>query len=472
MRVSRSSILIGLLTLVLAGCETSPRSAPGSAVPAGVGRLVLTLNGPQRSPVELTAELTGIMLRAKAGGWFEVPMAPVTLDAVFLVGRQLPLADAPVPAGMYDRILLKFGRASVRQEGKTVNLSVPPGGFPVEVALEIQPGSTAAEFLTWDLDRAIEQEATLAPAFGVEPKAIGLRTTVAYVTNEESGTVSVLDRATGRAVASIQVGRGPRGIVVSPDLRWAYVLNGGGDSLTVIDVSTQRPLHTTNLELHAQAREMAISGRGNTIYIANTVLNSVSILDAENFGTIATIPVGISPVSLALDPRDARLLVVNQGSNSVSLIDTLSRRLVGSIPVEPGPTHVSVDSSPGMDRAYVASPLSTFVTVIAPSTSQVLRRLNVGPGAVATFPDRSPNRLFVVKEQQNRVTLYDMTVNAELGSIPVGRRPHRIALDPDRDKLYVVNRDSDSVTVLDRVSRRVETTIPVGKRPYGVAILR
>jgi YVTN family beta-propeller protein len=91
---------------------------------------------------------------------------------------------------------------------------------------------------------------------------------------------------------------------------------------------------------------------------------------------------------------------------------------------------------------------------------------------VATFPDRSPNRLFVVKEQQNRVTLYDMTVNAELGSISVGRRPHRIALDPDRDKLYVVNRDSDSVTVVDRVSRRVEATIPVGKRPYGVVVLR
>jgi YVTN family beta-propeller protein len=78
----------------------------------------------------------------------------------------------------------------------------------------------------------------------------------------------------------------------------------------------------------------------------------------------------------------------------------------------------------------------------------------------------------VVKEQQNRVALFDMNLNVELGSVQVGAKPFRIALDPTRDKLYVVNREGGSVTVLDRVSRRVERTIPVGKRPYGVVVLR
>jgi YVTN family beta-propeller protein len=91
---------------------------------------------------------------------------------------------------------------------------------------------------------------------------------------------------------------------------------------------------------------------------------------------------------------------------------------------------------------------------------------------VASLPDRIPNRLFVIKESQNRVTVFDMALNVEIGSIPVGRRPYRISLDPDRDKLLVVNREGDSVTVVDRVSRRVEATIPVGKRPYGVVALR
>jgi YVTN family beta-propeller protein len=441
-------------------------------IPPGQGRLVVTLNGPERSPFDLTVELTGLTLRARGGGWVEVPIGPVTLNSLELVRRQLPLADVSVLSGQYDQMVLKLGKARVRQEGRVADLSVPPEGFAIAVSVDIEPGTLTPLFITWDVERAIEREVFLAPAFTVEGKEPELRTVVAYVTNEESGTVSVVDRAKGRVVSTIQVGRAPRGIVVSPDIQRAYVVNGGGDTITVIDVSSQRAIHTANIEVHSQARELAISPRGQVLYVANTALNSVSVIDADSFGVIATVPVGISPVALAVDGRGTRLLVANQGSNTVSLIDTLSNRVVTAIAVDPGPVHIAVDPNPAVNRAFVASPISTFITVLDTSTGQVVRRINVGLGAVASLPDRIPNRLFVIKESQNRVTVFDMALNVEIGSIPVGRRPYRISLDPDRDKLLVVNREGDSVTVVDRVSRRVEATIPVGKRPYGVVALR
>jgi len=433
---------------------------------------VVTLNGPDRSPIDLSAELTGLMLHARGGGWAEVPITPVRLNSLEMVRRQLPIVDTPFLSGQYDLMRLKFGKASVRQEGKTVDLSVPPDGFTISVSIDLEPDSLTPLFITWDVERAIEKEVFLAAAFTVEGKEPELRTVVAYVTNEESGTVSVLDRTKDRVVSTIQVGRAPRAVVATPDIRRAFVLNGGGDSITVIDPSTNRALHTFNIEVHAQAREMALSPRGQTLYVANTALNSVSVIDAETLSPGATIPVGISPSALAVDQRGTRLLVANQGSNTVTLIDTFANRVVTTTPVDPGPVHIAVDETSGLDRAFVASPLSTFISVIDTSTGQVVRRLNVGPGAVASLPDRTPNRLFVVKEQQSRVTLFDMNLNVELGGVQVGAKPFRIALDPTRDKLYVVNREGGSVTVLDRVSRRVERTIPVGKRPYGIVVLR
>jgi YVTN family beta-propeller protein len=466
-------LILGLMAVVGVGCETAGRPAGvrGTARP-GMGRLVITLNGPDRSPIDLTAELTGIMLHTRGGGWFEVPLRPLTLNSVDIVRRQIPLADVSMPAGLYDQLTLKFSKATLRQEGKVLSLSVPPGGFTFSVPIDVEPGVVASLFASWDVERAIEGEVFLAAAFTFEGKEPELRGVVAYVTNEEGGTVSVVDRANDRVVSTIQTGRAPRGIAVEPDTRRAFVLNGGDDTLTVIDVNTHRPVHTLNLEVRARAQDVAVSPRGQTLLVANAALNSVSILDSASFAVAATVPVGISPVSVAVDPRGSRVLVANQGSNSVSAIDTFTNRVVATTSIDAGPVHIAVDPNPSADRAFVASPASAFMSVLAVSTGQVVRRLNVGPGAVASIPDLIPNRLFVVKGTQNRVAVFDTTLNVEIGGFPVGRGPYRIALDPDRDKVFVVNRDGDSVTVADRLSRRVEATIPVGKRPYAIAVIR
>jgi len=464
--------VIALVAALNSGCETPGRPAGRRVTPPGEGRLVVTLNGPERSPIDLTAELTELMLHVRGGGWFRIPITLTTLNSLDVVRRQIPLADAPLPSGSYDRMTLRFGKATLRQEGKTVDLSVPAEGFTLGVSVEIEPGALAPLFIMWDVERAVEREVFLAPAFTFHGKEPEVRAVVAYVTNEESGTVSVVDRARNQVVSTIQMGRAPRGIVVEPEARRAFVLNGGDDTITVIDVNTHRALHTFNLESQARAQELAISPLARTLYVANTALNSVTALDVESLGVKATVPVGLSPVALAVDQRSTRVLVANQGSNSVSLIDPFSNRVVGTVQVDQSPVHISVDPNLNADRAYVASPTSAFLTVLSLSSGQLVRRLSVGPGVVASLPDEIPNRLFLLKASQNRVVVFDAALNVEIGGFSVGRSPFRIARDPDRDKLFVVNREGNSVTVADRLSRRVEATIPVGKRPYGIAVVR
>ena len=45
----------------------------------------------------------------------------------------------------------------------------------------------------------------------------------ACVTNEHAGSLTIIDGATRRAIATIRIGRRPRGIHASPDGRWLYV---------------------------------------------------------------------------------------------------------------------------------------------------------------------------------------------------------------------------------------------------------
>src|SRR2546430_15183914 len=61
----------------------------------------------------------------------------------------------------------------------------------------------------------------------------------AYVPNERAGTVSVIDTASARVVATVKTGGKPRGIAATPDGRRLYVSDQPSGSLVVVDLATR-----------------------------------------------------------------------------------------------------------------------------------------------------------------------------------------------------------------------------------------
>ncbi len=60
---------------------------------------------------------------------------------------------------------------------------------------------------------------------------------VAYVVNNGSNNVSVIDATTDRVTATLPVGPGPSSIAVEPTGRAAYVTNLDGATLSVLDLT-------------------------------------------------------------------------------------------------------------------------------------------------------------------------------------------------------------------------------------------
>jgi YVTN family beta-propeller protein len=61
-----------------------------------------------------------------------------------------------------------------------------------------------------------------------------------YVTNQEGGTVSVIDTTTRGVTDTIQVGGHPHGMAIDPGSHTAYVADYNGGAVSVIDTSTRR----------------------------------------------------------------------------------------------------------------------------------------------------------------------------------------------------------------------------------------
>ena len=103
--------------------------------------------------------------------------------------------------------------------------------FPVLSVIDLE---TNHHLLHDRLDLSVVDQPVNLP-FDVALSADGQRAHIVYL---GSGDMSVIDLASRTVLAHLEVGDGPRGIVLTPDERTAYVANSLSDDVSVIDLTT------------------------------------------------------------------------------------------------------------------------------------------------------------------------------------------------------------------------------------------
>jgi YVTN family beta-propeller protein len=333
-----------------------------------------------------------------------------------------------------------------------------------------QPGGPAS-------DTAKSANATVQGPYGV------------YVTNEVSGDLSVIDPATHRLIATLPLGKRPRGIRVAPDRAELYIaLSGSPISRPGTDESKLPPpdraadgigvVKVTALTLATILRgpqdpEQTSVGRdGTRLYIANEDKGTASVLDIASGKTVAEFEVGGEPEGVTTSPDGRFVYVTSEEDNQVSVIDTTANRVVKQIAVGPRPR----DSAflPDSSRAYVTSENGASISVVDTTSHTVIETItltgeNVRPMGAVVSPDGQ--RLYVSTGRGGTVVSIDTKTNKPGGSVAVGTRPWGLALSPDGTRLYTANGPSNDVSVVDTSTLTVLTKTPVGRSPWGVAVV-
>jgi len=112
---------------------------------------------------------------------------------------------------------------------------------------------------------------------GQDPRrvAVNQETNTVYVTNQNSGTLSVIDGTTNEVIDTITVGQDPRRVVVNQETNTVYVTNQNSGTLSVIDGSTNEVIDTIKVN---QPYEMAFDSRNNKVYITYSGTGMLSIV--------------------------------------------------------------------------------------------------------------------------------------------------------------------------------------------------
>jgi YVTN family beta-propeller protein len=310
-----------------------------------------------------------------------------------------------------------------------------------------------------------------------------------YVTNEQSGDLTVIDPATNSAVATIPLGKRPRGIRVAPNGSQLYIaLSGSPISPPGVDESTLPPPDrsadgigvvdvksltlATILRGPSDPEQTSISGDGSRLYIANEDIGKATVLEIASGQTVATFDVGGEPEGVTTSTDGRFVYVTSEEDNLVSVIDTAANTLVTQIKVGSRPRDTAF--SPDSSRAYVTAENGGNVSVVDTASHKVIATIpltgtNVRPMGAVVSPDGQ--RLYVTTGRGGTVVAIDTATNKPVGSVEVGTRPWGLAISPDGSRIYTANGPSNDVSVVDTQSLTVVTKIAAGRSPWGVAIV-
>ncbi len=310
-----------------------------------------------------------------------------------------------------------------------------------------------------------------------------------YVTNEGSGDVTVIDGATREVVATIPLGKRPRGIVADALNRRLFVAISGSplagpgvdekslpppdksaDGIAVVDGSTNRLVRV--LRGSSDPEQLALSRDGRTLYVASEDTAQGLAIDSTNGKVQSRFAVGGQPEGVGVNPARKVVYFTSETDNSLTVVDASRSRRLRSVPVGERPRDVAV--SPDGTRVYVSGENDASVRIIDGRSDEPLGTLRV-PGKSARPKglaiSHDGKRLFVATGRGGTVVAFNTeTLEAE-GTVPVGQRPWGIVLSPDDRYLFVANGPSDDLSVVDTESLTLVATLKVGSKPWGVAVL-
>jgi len=284
---------------------------------------------------------------------------------------------------------------------------------------------------------------------------------IAYIPNQIDNTVSVINILTNTVIATINVGRTPTGVAISPDNTRVYITNQLSQTVSVIDATTNTVIASIPVAISPYA--IAITPDGSQVYVANLNSSSISVINTATNVVVKVIPVGPNPFGLAISPDGKTLYVTDQ--QSISVISTATNAVIGSINI--GVRSLAIVVSPDGSKLFATNPVEHTVSVISTASHSVIATVPVEAGADAISLSPDGRFAYVANQNSNSVSVINTLTNSVVATIPVGMMPTGLSLNADGSLLYVANDASNSVSVINTATNMVVKDIGVGKVPVA-----
>jgi len=187
----------------------------------------------------------------------------------------------------------------------------------------------------------------------------------AYVPNQKSGTISVIDTATDTVTRTLSAGGslGKRLQAIDADSKGdvLYVVDAERNKLIAIDPATDSVKHS--VDIGEDAEGVRLSPHDDLLAVCAEGQHKVLLIDPKTFKIETRIPTqGHNPEHCEFAPDAALLLTSNEGSDNLDVIDLKQKKSVGTIATSGHPRGAAF--VPGTSHVYVAQESANAVDVV------------------------------------------------------------------------------------------------------------
>jgi YVTN family beta-propeller protein len=306
----------------------------------------------------------------------------------------------------------------------------------------------------------------------------------AYIVNGGSNSISVIDLSTNTVARTINLTGGtfPHHISINPtnsqiavaipnmDLSMGHdsVMAGMAGMFMVYNATNCSMIKMQNLPL--MCHNAIFSPNGTEIWAAQMdSMGKVLVYDATTYALKNTINVGMMPLEVSFSKDATMAFVCNMMDGTVTAIDANNKTVMTTINVGMNP----IGAWQGADnKMYVDNEMDSTVSVINVATMSNIATINLGFKAGMVAYNNNDATVWVTDGENGKVTIFKKTGSTytTVSSITTAAGAHGIAFNADYTTAYVTNQMAGSVSVINVATKTKTTDITVGNKPNGLVL--
>ncbi|MEO8299191.1 MAG: YncE family protein [Burkholderiales bacterium] len=189
----------------------------------------------------------------------------------------------------------------------------PGGGFELALARRVPAGKTPSHI------------------------NIDTKSTVAYVSLQDSDELIAIDLATQMPRWTVPVGKLPADLYLTADDRTLLIGLTGDAFVEAYDVSGAQPRLIKRIATGDGAHAFRAWGDKRHVLVSNRVANTISRLDTQTLTVTDTYPAPGGPDDMDLSPDRRYIFVASRWARKLTVIDTEAKKVVRQVPVGKSP---------------------------------------------------------------------------------------------------------------------------------------
>lgn len=293
---------------------------------------------------------------------------------------------------------------------------------------------------------------------------------LAYVAGSGPG-ISIIDIAQQKVTGSFTLHGSPRSVYLSLDGRFLYVAQPVLDQVSMLSAKTGQLLCTAHVP--GQPALLSFDPQTSSLFVAGTQATSISDLDLSNCHVLHTFAAsdkiaGLAVANLSSETENNQLWVSN--GNGITLFDTKTWQKVARVSLPGTPRYLSIPN--GGQWAYASTEQGNLYAIDL-TTHHVLPLLTGGQFGTMDFnettgevyvPDALHNQLDVITPPNPGALT---TPHEPATTYQLEAAPQSVAITSDGQFGFVAL-NNGKVTMLDIPGRQLITTISVGGNPQFI----